>query len=437
MTLAEADAPAIYVRKVDIDAAVKGREIDVLHALGILWKGGTQHIDCPYPDHGGDGDWRWVGHDAKAFCTCTDGRRGEKTKFHTIFDVIIALEGGSFTDDSGFEAAKIRVAEILGRTDLIRETGKTGKTGTSQPQYIRTDAASLLAPPPSLSRPTLPLAYLAHRLGVEPAAVPIPTTRTAGWAALGYYDPAPSPHEKPVNVGDFPCAIFEMIDAKGRTHAHRIYVEPDGAGKASLGKTAKGEERDPKKSAKKTNVSDIITGHCVVWGDTNKAPHLIGAEGIETAAGIAYAFRPEIDAGEVVVASGINANGLEAIQPWPATQRITVAADRDEAPKRPGGQASLRGGRVGRTLADRLAGRVPVSMALPGQPGQSIDWLDVLRASGPETVRQGIAAAELIDPTAANQEQSKAPRDKPENVSGEGEIWVDPLDFFGDTSLRV
>src|SRR5262245_22311443 len=48
-----------YVAKREIQEAVRGREPVVLDALGIDWRAGRPHIDCPYPEHGGKRDWRW------------------------------------------------------------------------------------------------------------------------------------------------------------------------------------------------------------------------------------------------------------------------------------------------------------------------------------------------------------------------------------------
>lgn len=34
-----------------IQEAVKGREEEILDALGVDWRAGNQHITCPYPTH--------------------------------------------------------------------------------------------------------------------------------------------------------------------------------------------------------------------------------------------------------------------------------------------------------------------------------------------------------------------------------------------------
>ena len=45
-------------------------------------------------------------------------------------------------------------------------------------------------------------------------------------------------------------------------------------------------------------------------GDPSRAPHIVLAEGIETAAAVAPAFTAEIQAGEIAVAAAISATGI-------------------------------------------------------------------------------------------------------------------------------
>ena len=118
-----------------------------------------------------------------------------------------------------FEAAKLRVAEILGRRDLIETKGGQ-----------RMDAASLLQPPADQRDDGLGRRYLAYRLGVPPEQVPMPSTPVVGWRELPYYDPPASKEKKPRLVGRYPCVVFETVAPDGRRHAHRIYVASDGAG---------------------------------------------------------------------------------------------------------------------------------------------------------------------------------------------------------------
>jgi hypothetical protein len=205
---------------------------------------------------------------SRAFCTCIE-------KSHSIFDVVAAQE------NRDFEGAKMRVALLLGRDDLIRRL-----VGDSQGGYQASDADSLLNAPDVDRDDSLPLHYLANRLGVPSDAVPIPSTPRRGLKALGYYDPPPPGSKaKPKPVGTFPCAVFGTVSSDGRTHAHRIYLAPEGAGKADLGTDASGR-RQPKKSAR---ILDGVNrnGCAVVWGDPSRAPNILLTEGIETAAAVA------------------------------------------------------------------------------------------------------------------------------------------------------
>src|SRR3954462_1596679 len=156
-----------------IQAVVKGRETEILHALGISWRGGAPHINCPYPAHDDQNpSWRWDEKKSKAFCTCIKGS-------HSIFDVVSAMRA------LDFDAAKIEVAQLLGREDLIQAA--QGDPAA----YQATDATSLLNAPADSRSDGLAIAYLAYRLGVTVDEVPRPSTPIAGLKALGYYDPPP------------------------------------------------------------------------------------------------------------------------------------------------------------------------------------------------------------------------------------------------------
>ena len=386
-----------YVPTEAVRGAVTGRETEVLKAVGIDWPGGRGHITCPYSDHGGPDDWRWDDRKDRAFCSCIGRRSGER-KSHGIFDVVMVKE------DIDFEAAKIRVAEVIGRTDLIHIKGAS--------KHQAMDAASLLSPPPENRDDHLPVAYLAHRLGVSEAEVPRPSTRMVGWRALPYYDPPASDRGKPRHVGDFPCAVFEMAGGRGQNHAHRIYLAPGGAGKAELGKRADGKERDPKKLAK-VREGDNTSGRCVVWGDPARAPHhLITAEGIENAACHALVHRSEIEAGSVVVQAAISANGVEAVEPYPLTKQLTVAADRDEGVDDRGRPRNRRGELAARALGLARHGKIQVAIALPGEPNTKTDWLDIFRRDGVDAVRAGIETAEQFVPTADELAEREARKDR-------------------------
>jgi hypothetical protein len=66
----------------------------------------------------------------------------------------------------------LRLAEIIGRSDLI--------VTVNGQKYERTDASTLLSPPPENQDDTLPWTYLGHRLGIEPDRVPRPASKQGG-----------------------------------------------------------------------------------------------------------------------------------------------------------------------------------------------------------------------------------------------------------------
>jgi hypothetical protein len=379
-----------YVSTGAIREAIKGREPEVLEALGVAWADGSPHISCPYPDHSDeDPSWRWNAGRARAHCTCMQGS-------HSIYDVLMRIEGLEF------EAAKLRVAEILGRQDLIK-----ARNGD---RHQAMDAASLLRPRADQRDEGLVRSYFAFRLDVPPDRAPLPSTRAVGWRSLAYYDPPGKRSTQPKLVGHYPCAVFGTRSPDGRRHAHRIYTQPNGAGKAELGHRADGRPRDPKKSAT-LKEGQSAAGCVVLWGDPTRARHLILAEGIETAAALALARQAEIDAGDVAVAAALSTAGIRSFQPWPATRRITIAADRDE--DRPADDRGFKAGeQAARAFALTHHESLEIKIALPGQPGEDLDWLDVLRRDGVETVRAGLDGAERFEPTAQEIEAGKRCADR-------------------------
>ena len=183
MTAAKPNVPTKAIK-----SAVAGREREILRELGVQWTGSSKHIGCPYPDHEDQHpSWRWNQTKRRAHCTCTPSA--------SIFDVVCKVKG------IDFEAAKIWVAETIGRSDLIVEANK---------QYQRTDATSLLSPPTDNRDDTLPWAYLGHRLGIEPDQVPRPATKVVGVRSLEYFDPPRRRNGKPLHVGDFPAAALRL-----------------------------------------------------------------------------------------------------------------------------------------------------------------------------------------------------------------------------------
>jgi hypothetical protein len=131
-----------FVTKADIRAAVKGRETDLLDALNIDWRRAKPHIRCPYRDHDDNHpSWRWDERKCKAFCTC--GVRD-------VLGVLVGVEGIES------DAAKVRVAELLKRPDLIRERSARKRRGegvTYRPNNGATVQHLLGADSPSTPRP--------------------------------------------------------------------------------------------------------------------------------------------------------------------------------------------------------------------------------------------------------------------------------------------
>ena len=139
-----------------------------------------------------------------------------------------------------------------------------------------------------------------------------------------------------------------------------------------------------------------------MFGDAGKAGHVIVSEGIETGAAVAHALRREVEAGEVAVAAAISTAGVMAWQPWPATRRVTIAADRDEARKPSRPEPTKAGERAAREFGMRRHDEnsaIEVRIALPGALGTATDWLDVLRADGIDAVRAGVEAGKPFKPT--------------------------------------
>jgi hypothetical protein len=99
-----------YVPTRDIRPAVAGREGEVLAALGIDLPAGGGHRRCPFGGHDDrNPSWRWDTGRARAHCTCLNGHTA------SILDVIMKVR------EVGFAEAKVECAQILGRTDLIRQ----------------------------------------------------------------------------------------------------------------------------------------------------------------------------------------------------------------------------------------------------------------------------------------------------------------------------
>jgi hypothetical protein len=357
-----------YIPTNDIKNAVKGQEVEVLNALGIQPTSGNSHIQCPYPDHDDNNpSWRWDIGKACAFCTCIpDGS-------HSIFDVVSKMT------DQDFDACKVRVAEVLGRPDLIQDRKN---------KHQKTTAKALLNAPKERRDDTLPYKYIASRLGISIKDTPEPTTLVAGHISLEYWDPPKTKNGDPKLFGKIPCAVFGTVDADGKEHAFRIYLSEDGAAKANLG-----ENRNPKKSAKVIK-GENTAGRSAIWGNPAKAQTIVLCEGIETGATLAFAQKEKIAENEIAVAAAISASGVKAFRPWPNTQKVIVGADRDED-----SGDSRTGENAARVFALQNRAEVEVSISLPGKSGEHVDFLDILRRDGAEEVCRQLTNAVAFEPT--------------------------------------
>ena len=384
----------LHVPTRSIQSAVKGQELDVLSSLGIKWNLNGSHISCPYPGHEDKNpSWRWDEKKAKARCTCIE-------RSHSVFDVVMQIEGIDFA------AAKLRVVEIIDRRDLIKAKGSK--------RFQAMDAASLLRPADDQRVGGLVEKYLGFRLDVSPDQIVMPSTPATAWRSLAYYDPPAAKKGKPVCVGHFPCLIFGTLAPDGRSHAHRIYVAIDGQGKAELGVRDDGRSRDAKKAAKRPD-GENTSGCAVVWGDPGSAPHLILAESIETAAALAYAHKLEIEETRLAIAAALSTSGIRSFSPWPATRLITLAADRDEDMPRDD-RGFKAGERAARDFALRHHEDFEIRISLPGNPGESVDWLDVLRSDGVAALRDETKAATQSEATPEELEKEK------QRAAGEAEL---------------
>src|SRR6516162_8988133 len=194
-----------FVATKAVHATVRGRETDILDALGIPWRQGRPHIRCPYPDHiDNNPSWRWDPKRDCAFCTC------QGSKADGIFDIVMKVRC------LDFEAAKILVAELLHREDLIKT--KSGNVGAT---WQKTDPQSLLNPPADNRNDELAYRYLAARLGIAVDQVPRPSTQMVGIASLAYFDPAGQTQKERQAGAGHACTVRGVRDHRSRRPSAR------------------------------------------------------------------------------------------------------------------------------------------------------------------------------------------------------------------------
>jgi hypothetical protein len=400
---AEAKAERYVSRSKALEEEATSRALEVFSEIGVRWDSASKTINCPFPWHPDHNpSWRWDAHKGRCFCAC-------KGNGWSILNIAQAITGLPYKD------MLVYVAEILGRDDLIITSG--GKRDGAS--YQKQTPEALRNIPAANRDDTLVPKYLSARLGIDAAKVPPPATWTRGIRALQYMEPPKRKDGKPKLIATPPAAVFGTADRDGKEHAHRIYTLPDGTGKAELFDD-KGDALDAKKSATKASPDENTSGRSVIWGKTETATVALLCEGIETACAVAYAFREEIAKGTMVVAAAISAPGVAGFKPWPAMKTIIVGADRDEEPKEGGKPGSRAGEKAARKFGMQNHKAIEVKIALPGKPGESIDWLDILHRDGVDVVRTGILGAAAFEPTEEDHRSAaKAALPEIEFVGGE------------------
>ena len=167
--------------------------------------------------------------------------------------------------------------------------------------------------------------------------------------------------------GPFPVMLARVDNVDGEIIAvHRTYISPDGSGKAPV--------EIPKLTLGPSGGGSVHLG-------LPKDGVLALTEGIET--GLAVQ-----EATGLPVWAALSTSGLKSVK-LPATiKTVHIFADRDpvdpKTGRRPGEDAAHK-------LAERLIheGRT-VYVHVPGNPGDKLDWLDVLVSDGPEALKQAL-----------------------------------------------
>ena len=196
-------------------------------------------------------------------------------------------------------------------------------------------------------------------------------------------------------VGRHPCVVFGTVAPDGRRHAHRIYVAPTAPAKPSSA-LARMDVRAIRRSRPlRPRVRAPPAASCS--GAIRRRRHTCCSRRVSRPRLPSRSHtRPRSRPARSLVPRPCRpaASGLRALAGDP---RVTIAADRDEA--RPQDDRGFKAGeKAARAFALAHHERLEVRIALPGDPGEDVDWLDVLRRAGVEAVRIGIAGAQRFEP---------------------------------------
>ena len=86
---AHASVPRSRPRR-NIHEEIRGRELEIITALGIKWpaRNHATHINCPFPDHDdADPSWRWDPRKEHWYCSCDSG---------SAVDAVMRMHGCDF-----------------------------------------------------------------------------------------------------------------------------------------------------------------------------------------------------------------------------------------------------------------------------------------------------------------------------------------------------
>ncbi len=348
------------VRMEETIAAAQGRWSEILSALGI-------HSDClvnrhgPCPGCGGSDRFRYDDRDGRGTWICGGG--GGEPAAGDGLDLLRHVHGWTIA------AARDAVAEYLG----LDRAGAA--PGPARP--VRRPTPPAITPSPGAVRDRLRAAWAAALPLDAPAAGPASAYfRYRGLGAIledlpadlrlepaaPYYLPPTDGDPRPRLHGRYPALLAVVRDVDGRGVAiHRTYIDPDGAGKATITDPETGRAAPARKL--RTLAPGASRGAAIRLYPL--AETLIVAEGIETAIAARIAV-PELPAW-----AAVSSGGIARLRVPPGVREVIVAADHD-----PHGA----GERAARDLAGRLrADGVTVRMAMPEVIG---DWADVLAAGG-------------------------------------------------------
>ena len=87
----------------DIHDRIRGRETDLLRAVGIEPPERGGHVTCPFPGHADrHPSWRWDARKRRFYCSCTPGGG-------TVIDAVMRMKGLEFRDATTFSLTELGI----------------------------------------------------------------------------------------------------------------------------------------------------------------------------------------------------------------------------------------------------------------------------------------------------------------------------------------